>query len=62
MVGPLGAALFAAISFGLGFALCGAVFILLALLLFVGLREPAGGRTAPLVPVAALAGQDTGNN
>jgi DHA1 family multidrug resistance protein-like MFS transporter len=62
MVGPLGAAVFAATSFALGFALTGAVFVLLALLLLAGLREPQSA--GPMAPTAhpALAGEDAGNN
>lgn len=41
LVGPMGAAVFAAVSLDLGFVLIGAVFAALALLLFLQLREPA---------------------
>jgi DHA1 family multidrug resistance protein-like MFS transporter len=40
LVGPMGAAGFAAVSLGLGFVVIGALFGALALLLFVTLREP----------------------
>ncbi len=41
LVGPMGAAVFAAVSLDLGFVLIGAVCAALALLLFLRLREPA---------------------
>jgi DHA1 family multidrug resistance protein-like MFS transporter len=40
MVGPMGAALFAAVSLDLGFAIIGGIFIGLAVLLLAFLREP----------------------
>lgn len=41
LVGPMGAAVFAAVSLDLGFVLIGGLFAALALLLFLRLREPA---------------------
>jgi len=43
MVGPLAAAVFATVSFALGYALMAVVFVVLAVLVHVTLRAAAGG-------------------
>ncbi|MDZ7728052.1 MAG: MFS transporter [Dehalococcoidia bacterium] len=53
MVGPMSAAGFAAISFGFGFSVLGAMFFVLALLLWRGLREPVLQEDPPPAKAAA---------